>query len=68
MLGSDNQQVNTEPISAYDLRILDAHYGYMGMEFMASNVYQQFFVFPIKVTQLTSSKHLRKQSRFLQID
>jgi hypothetical protein len=31
------------------------------MELMAPNVYQQFFVLPIKVTQLTRSKRFRKQ-------
>jgi Na+/proline symporter len=49
----------SEPMLLQNLRILDSHYGYMGLELVTPTDYQQFYVLPIKVNRLTRSKLLR---------
>jgi Na+/proline symporter len=49
----------SEPMLLQNLRILDSHYGYMGLELVAPTDYQQFYVLPIKVNRLTRSRLLK---------
>ncbi len=48
-----------DPLLLQNLRILDSHYGYMGLELITPIDYQQFYVLPIQVTKLLRSKVLR---------